>query len=360
MTYHDLIGSEAKPACYLCGSHGEVLHRDCEDHLFGVSGSWTLKQCSNTGCSLVWLDPMPTRNEISKAYQNYYTHKNDDASASKRHEGVFKRFKRSFRLAQRDGYLALRYQAMNQASALEKLAGLIAILQPARKAVFDFKAMYLRVKPGARLLDIGCGNGDQLEFLQELGWQVEGLDPDPVAVAIVAARGMTVHTGSLENQCFPDQQFDAIVSSHVIEHVHDPVSLLRECGRILRPGGRLVIITPNTASWGHKWFGPSWRGLEPPRHLHIFNPVALRCAAEGAGLSVCTLTSTVRDAEGIFRASHAIQNGGHYVRNSHSWITRRWSRALQWVEWLLLQAGLDRGEELMMICEPNGKVGRYR
>ena len=349
-----------KGGCHLCGSHGEILHRDCKDCLFGVPGSWTFKQCSNIGCGLVWLDPMPTKDEISKAYQKYYTHKNEVACTPKKREGVFKRFKRSFRLAQRDGYLALRYQAMNQASALEKLAALIVIFQPARKAVFDFKAMYLRVKPGASLLDIGCGNGDQLKFLQELGWQVEGLDPDPIAVAIVAARGMMVHTGTLEEQCFPDRQFEAVVSSHVIEHVQDPVKLLRECERILRPCGRLVIITPNTASWGHKWFGPSWRGLEPPRHLHIFNPVSLRRVAEEAGLSVCTLTSTVRDADGIFRASHAIQNGEDYVRSSRSWTLRRWSRALQWVEWLLLQAGLDRGEELMMICESSNKVDRYR
>lgn len=347
MIYHDLINSEAKSACYLCGSHGKTLHRDCKDRLFGVPGNWTLKQCINTGCNLVWLDPMPTRNQINKAYKKYYTHKNKLTSTTKKHHGIFKQLKHMFRMAQRDGYLALRYRAMNQASVLEKLAGLIVSIQPARKAVFDFKAMYLTVKPGARLLDIGCGNGDHLKFLQGLGWQVEGIDPDPLAVEIVAARGIKVHTGTLENQHFSDHQFDAIISCHVIEHVHDPVSLLRECGRILRPGGKLVIITPNTASWGHKWFGSNWRGLEPPRHLYIFNTVALRRTAEKAGLSICALSSTVRDAEGIFRASYAIQNNESY---DCSWFMRRWSRAMQFLEWLLLKAGLDRGEELMMIC----------
>ena len=361
ITQQDWIDTEAKPACSLCGSHGEVLYRDCEDRLFGAPGSWTLKQCPGSDCGLIWLDPMPTEKDIGKAYRNYYTHKDENIQKSKKRVSTFKQLKRAFRLAQRDGYFASRYQATNQASALEKLAGLIVHLQPLCKAAFDFKAMYLRCKSGARLLEIGCGNGDQLEFLQELGWQVEGLDPDPVAVAAVAARGLTVHAGSLEKQCFPDRQFDALVSSHVIEHVHDPVGLLRECRRILTPGGRLVVITPNTASWGHRWFRESWLHLDPPRHLHLFNVVSLRRAAEEAGLTVCRLTSTVRDADGQFRASRDIQNTQRHVWGSrHSWTVLRWSKALQWVEWLLLQAGLDRGEELMMICEPGSESMRRR
>ena len=143
---------------------------------------------------------------------------------------------------------------MNGASAMEKLVGLFVYLYLTRKAALDFKAMYLRVRFGARLLEIGCGSGRQLEFLRQLGWRVEGLDLDPVAVKVASARGLTVHTGSLKEQNFPDQYFDAVVSSHVIEHVHDPIGLLRECGRVLRPGGKLVVITPNTASWGNCGF----------------------------------------------------------------------------------------------------------
>ena len=357
ITQKDSISTEDKPICYLCGSHGKVLYRDCEDRLFGAPGRWTLKQCPNADCGLLWLDPMPTKKDIGKAYRNYYTHKDENVQAPKKRNSVFKQIKRAFLLAQHDGYLALRYQAMNQASVLEKLAGLIVHLQPLRKAAFDFKAMYLRCKSGGRLLEIGCGNGDQLEFLQKLGWQVEGLDLDPVAVAAVATRGLTVHVGSLESQRFPDRQFDAIVSSHVIEHVHDPIDLLRECRRVLSLDGRLVVITPNTESWGHRWFRASWLNLDPPRHLHLFNPVSLRRAAEEAGLIVCHLTSTIRDADGLFRASRDIQHTRRHVWGSHhSWIVYHWSKAMQRVEWLLLQAGSDRGEELMMICEPGGKT----
>lgn len=114
-----------------------------------------------------------------------------------------------------------------------------------------------------------------MEFLRQLGWHVEGLDLDPTAVKVASSRGLAIHLGSLKEQNFPDQSFDPVVSSHVIEHVHDPVGLLGECRRILRPDGKLVIITPNIASWGHAWFRSNWLALDPPRHLHLFKATSL-------------------------------------------------------------------------------------
>ncbi len=134
---------------------------------------------------------------------------------SRRRRGVFNRLQRAFFLACDRGYFALRYDAAHGASAMEKLVGLFVYLWPMRKTALDFKAMYLRVRSGGRLLEIGCGSGSQLEFLHRLGWKTEGLDLDPVAVKIASARGLTVHAGSLKEQSFPDRYFDAVVSSHV-------------------------------------------------------------------------------------------------------------------------------------------------
>ena len=347
------ITTEARPECGLCKGHGEVIYRDLEDRLFDATGHWTLKQCSGSGCGLIWLDPMPTKKDIGKAYLNYYTHEDENIQKPKKRGGVVRRLKRAFSMARNKGYLALKYGAVNGASSLTKLAGLYAYLQPILKSTLDFDAMYLRIRSGAKLLEIGCGSGRQLEIFRKLGWQAEGLDLDPKAVEIASARGLTIHFGSLEEQHFLGRSFDAVVSSHVIEHVHDPVGLLRECGRILRLDGKLVIITPNTSSWGHMWFRSHWLALDPPRHLHLFNSISLRRAAEEAGLKVLRLTSTVRDADGLFRASRDIQRTKRHVWGiRHSLGLRRWSRALQWAEWLLLQVGLDRGEELMMICGP--------
>ncbi|MBN2408840.1 MAG: class I SAM-dependent methyltransferase, partial [Candidatus Aminicenantes bacterium] len=80
-----------------------------------------------------------------------------------------------------------------------------------------------------------------------------------------------------------DDSFQAIVMNHVIEHVPDPSGVLRKCRRLLAPGGRMVIVTPNPAGLGHRLFKKSWANLDPPRHPHLFSPKALRAAAEEAG-----------------------------------------------------------------------------
>jgi SAM-dependent methyltransferase len=95
--------------------------------------------------------------------------------------------------------------------------------------------------------------------------------------------------GSLENTRFPDQSFDAVTLNQVIEHVHDPVSLIRECLRILKPGGKLVLATPNIESFGHQIFGRNWSHLDSPRHLMLFSMKTLReCAVRAGFLSIDT------------------------------------------------------------------------
>ena len=71
----------------------------------------------------------------------------------------------------------------------------------------------------------------------------------------------------------------------MIEHVPDPIATLKECARLLKKGGKLVLATPNQESMSHRTFGKDWRGLEPPRHLHIFSPSSLNRALNQAGLN---------------------------------------------------------------------------
>src|SRR5206468_4239492 len=137
---------------------------------------------------------------------------------------------------------------------------------------FEFSVFYLPSMRDGRLLEIGVGSGQMLAAMRTHGWQVEGVDLDPAAVRNAQAKGLPVKLGTLEEQNYPDCSFDAIVMSHVIEHVPAPVSFLNECRRVLKPHGRLVLITPNSDSLGHRLYDRNWRGLEPPRHLHIFNP----------------------------------------------------------------------------------------
>src|SRR5205807_8533980 len=127
--------------------------------------------------------------------------------------------------------------------------------------------MFLAASNGRRLLEIGCGSGEALARMREIGWTVVGTDFDPQAVTAARALAMDIRLGGPETLQPEDGRFDAIYLGHVLEHVSDPLAFLERCRALLGEGGSLVIVTPNTASLGLKWFGRHWRGLEPPRHL---------------------------------------------------------------------------------------------
>jgi 2-polyprenyl-3-methyl-5-hydroxy-6-metoxy-1,4-benzoquinol methylase len=314
------------PKCYLCGNEGKLLYESLKDRLFGAPGEWNLKKCTNSECGLVWLDPMPLEEDIGKAYLNYFTHEIQDLQIS-----LLGRLLRTV-------YRALK-------TIPSHLVGL-------RAEEVQIESMCLsNVSPG-KLLDIGCGSGQFLQQMQLYGWEVEGVDFDSKAVEGVKKRyGFNVHVGSLESIGYPDNSFDAITMSHVIEHVHDPVALLKECYRILKPTGYLVAVTPNINSWGHKKFEENWIHLDPPRHLHLFSDSTLRrCAIQAEVSNFSTLTTAAHSAHS-FNASFDIQQFGHHVISQE---TRRFnflqSLILQYREFFINQKKCNIGDVAVLIC----------
>jgi SAM-dependent methyltransferase len=195
--------------------------------------------------------------------------------------------------------------------------------------------------------------------MQELGWIVEGIDPDPVVVERARLKGLNAQQGTLVAQSYPDCTFDAVYLSHVLEHVHDPAAVLRECGRILKPGGRIVVLTPNVGALSGRLFGASWLGHDPPRHLMLFSVASLRSTAAAAGLSVKQLRSTARAAEIFWIASSMLRRFGHLVSLDEiplPQIVQAISQGLvfQVIERVLMLAKPDLGEELLLI----GSKGR--
>jgi 2-polyprenyl-3-methyl-5-hydroxy-6-metoxy-1,4-benzoquinol methylase len=226
---------------------------------------------------------MPLSSELSKAYASYYTHASSIPEARPGSlRALFRAIKRSY-LSNRYGY-----RDPSRPSGSRAL-GWLLYLFPVRRSDVDAEIRFLHAQPGGRLLDIGCGSGAWLGWMRTLGWEVEGIDFDENAIQAARGENLNVHTGTLEAQSYPSDTFDVINLNHVIEHVPDPVGLLTEIRRILKPGGKLVLATPNAASIGHRLFGSDWRGLEPPRHLHIFTPPSMLAALQKAGFSEVTL-----------------------------------------------------------------------
>ncbi|MHC1698698.1 MAG: class I SAM-dependent methyltransferase [Geobacteraceae bacterium] len=221
-------------------------------------------------------------------------------------------------------------------------------LYPPGRADLDLRVFCLPAEPGARMLEIGCGSGEMLKWLAEHGWEVEGLDFDPQAVQNALSKGLKVYLGSIESQEFPANSFDVIVMNHVIEHVPNPAALLHECYRILKPGGKLVSVTPNVQSLGHKLFSSSWFHLDPPRHLILFTPAALHNLADSIFSRSSTVFSTIRGANGPIMASLSIARTGRYLMGGKSTLLFRiFGKCLQFVEWGIKFFKPLVGEELV-------------
>lgn len=152
-------------------------------------------------------------------------------------------------------------------------------------ALWAYRDAIVYAYPG-RLLEIGCGNGQFLLRLKQLGWECEGIDFNEVAVKICRSQGLKVYHGDLESAGLGDCSYDIIMASHVIEHLPNPDTFFREVARILKPkpGHQLIIKTPNSEALGRKWFGKYWFANDVPRHLILFSPYNLDILATRHGL----------------------------------------------------------------------------
>jgi 2-polyprenyl-3-methyl-5-hydroxy-6-metoxy-1,4-benzoquinol methylase len=143
-----------------------------------------------------------------------------------------------------------------------------------------------------RLLDFGCGAGSFLKRMADQGWHVVGLDANVGAVGQIQQElGLRALAGSLPHPQLEPGSFEVITMWHSLEHVHQPLEVLREAYRLLVPGGKLIVAAPNIDSWPFRHFGTAWFGLDLPRHLVHFTPTTLTLALQTAGLRLCEMRS---------------------------------------------------------------------
>ena len=149
-----------------------------------------------------------------------------------------------------------------------------------------------------RLLDVGCSSGAFLGTAVTLGFRAEGVEPAPKAAAAAQAAGLNVRLGLLQEAGYTDGQFDAVTLFEVIEHLQQPLELLQECRRILRPGSILLIGTGNAASWSMEAMGVRWEYLHIAKHgghISFFNPGSIASIGQRSGFNVAAVhTSGVR------------------------------------------------------------------
>lgn len=296
-------GLESVPRCPACGSNRRrLLYSEMTDRVFFCApGRWKLYTCE--ACRSAYLDPRPSPASIGLAYQTYYTH-----SRKQRQETEALRGLRRFVRALANGYRNHRYGSdFRPASRFGRV--LIPMLLPYRRAL-DGELRYLPpFRPGARLLDVGFGNAAFLDIARRVGWRVAGVDPDPKVVEVAQREGFEVFEGGIEAIAGTVGEFDAITLNHVIEHVHEPLFVLRQAFSLLKPGGCLYVDTPNVEAAGHRKYREHWRGLEVPRHLVLFSAGALRALLSEAGFGTIEQHCHSEILSGLSGSSQAIAEG---------------------------------------------------
>jgi SAM-dependent methyltransferase len=229
----------------------------------------------------------------------------------------------------------------------ERALGVLAWLDPGRRAETDFPLKYLPLEKRGRLLDVGCGRGALLATMQSFGWRAEGIDLDPIVVAAARSKGLEVRAGSLLEQKLPDASFDAVVMGHRIEQVQHPLALLQEARRILKPGSRLVIATPNAACLGHRILREEWQFLDPPRHLQVFTPRALKRLVVAAGFQGLRVRTEVRTAAAMLPLVRARRDTARSSLMRRSLVA---GRLLVYAEKLALRFDREAGEEIALVA----------
>ena len=231
-----------KTRCCLCETEDAAPIGVGEDFEYRTSEDQFLAmQCRS--CNLVYLNPRPTAEEFSTIYPSNY------------HAFEFS--------PDQFGFVYRVRRRLEAKRLLNWCRGL---------------------PENARILDVGCGDGFHLDVLKEFGkktWRLEGIDADERAVRAGEQKGLKIHCGLLDTVNLPADAYDLVLLIQTVEHVSDPPQLLHQIRRVLKPGGKLVIITDNTDSPDFRLFkGRYWGGYHFPRHWNLFDPRTMRALAE--------------------------------------------------------------------------------
>jgi len=159
----------------------------------------------------------------------------------------------------------------------------------AKKMIFNFLGKFISALPSKRgkILDFGCSCGDILVMLKKAGFDVYGMDISRVAVEKCQSHGLSnVSLGTEDDlSIYPDNFFDSIRASHVIEHMIDPATFIKLAGKKIKKDGELVIQTPNINSFG-VFFGKHAKYyFDIPRHIILFSNKSIQHILRKNGFS---------------------------------------------------------------------------
>jgi methionine biosynthesis protein MetW len=187
------------------------------------------------------------------------------------------------------------YQLSDHVPPLYRLAGWLLLPFTLRWTVTRKYIWQVQSAP-ARVLDVGCGNGQMLSEYRRLGWQTYGVEPSESSAQQARQDGHEVFTGMLHDARYPDEFFDAVTMWDALEHIHNPREVMAEVYRVLRPGGRVYISVPNFGSWYGRAFKDRWFMFTAPIHYYHYSSRTLAHLLEQAKLCDVQIACPLGDA----------------------------------------------------------------
>lgn len=237
--------------CFACSAEMQIFIDSIADDRYGCPGVFAITRCER--CSYMATVPPLKDSDLPTLYSGYYRRREVNFSAIEAE--------------------ACKVIARN-AKSKRWLSGT------------DNQGHY-RAKPGQKVLDIGSGSCLALLELRKMGVQAWGVEADPNVRVIADYFQLQVHIGSIHDTPFSGILFDLIVLNQVIEHVPDPVALLRAVKtRLIPKSGVVVLSFPNTNSVQAARSKERWINWHVPYHQHHFNRKSFEQIARLAGFSV--------------------------------------------------------------------------
>lgn len=244
MTYQPVSSELESVACPVCGAGESTLLHDLSPY--------RVVRCLS--CAMSYLSPRLNELAMLRFYEDDKYFENGDV-----------------------GYTSYRRQEMSLRYSFRRF----------------LRELHRRKLDGGSLLEVGCGYGFLLDEAKPYFDDRVGIDFSN-AVKSASERADRVYQGDLD--VIPDEErFDCIILVSVIEHVHRPVEYLRKLRERLRPGGKLVVATPDVDSIFRRLLGLRWPAFQViPEHVAFYNRLTLSALMAKAGFSAITSLSYVR------------------------------------------------------------------
>ena len=316
---HSQVASEA--GCAICGVRPHA-DRCLYDDRYGYPGTFVLSLCP--ACGHRRLDAPMSEAQIADLYTRYYPRSELDIETW---------------------------------TPPEEYAGIGAWWRGERANALRW------VPSNVCVLDIGCGFGESLGYHRNRGCDAHGVEADANILRVAERYGLNVRHGLFDARHYAPQSFDVVTLNQVIEHVIDPGQVLAGIRQVLKPGGLLVLSTPNADGWGARLFGDRWIHWHAPYHLQFFSRKSMVRAAEATGLELERHVTVTPSAWLDYQWAHVVAYPSAGVPSAYwrphqgerSMAQRIAMRLLWWVDRLGFNAAVTR----LMDTAGHGDNGVY-